>query len=297
MVASVRDRLRTLARQQNEDFNFTLMRYANERFLYRLSQSEHRRDFVLKGAMLLPRWGAEIARPTRDIDLLGFGDPATERLGRVFGEIAGFPVEPDGMVYHADQLGMEPIQGAQEYGGVRVRLPANLGNISLPIQIDVGFGDAITPSPVEAEYPTLLNLPAPVLRMYPLETVVAEKFEAMVRFALANTRLKDYYDLWSLAQTQSFDGPLLVEAIAATFARRGTQIPVATPTGLSPGFFEDGAKQRQWNSFLRRVAPTGPSTELRLVAEELTTFLMTPAVAAATGGAPPGRWDPDGGWR
>jgi predicted nucleotidyltransferase component of viral defense system len=295
LVASIRDRLRTLARQQREDYNFTLMRYANERFLYRLSRSAHRRDFVLKGAMLLPLWGAETYRPTRDIDLLGFGDPARERLGRIFGEIAALPVKPDGMAYHADQLSMEGIRG-QEYGGIRVRVPGTLGNIRLPVQIDVGFGDAITPPALEAEYPTLLNLPAPVLRMYPVETVVAEKFEAIVRFALANTRLKDFYDLWSVAQTRSVDGVTLVEALTNTFLRRGTPVPTSLPTGLSPDFFEDAAKQRQWSGFLRRVAPASLPVELRLVAENLTLFLMPPVIAAATGGAPPGRWGPDLGW-
>jgi len=295
LVASVRDRLRTLARQQREDYNFTLMRYANERFLYRLGRSPHRRDFVLKGAMLLPLWGAETYRPTRDIDLLGFGDPAMERLSRIFGEIASLPVEPDGMAYDADHVTIEPIRG-QEYGGIRVRVPGTLGNIRLPIQIDVGFGDAITPPPIEAEYPTLLDLPAPTLRMYPVETVIAEKFEAIVRFAQANTRLKDFYDLWRVAQTRSVDGATLVEALTNTFLRRGTLVPTSLPTGLSPEFFEDAAKQRQWTGFLTRVAPAGPSIELRLVAERLALFLMPPAIVAATGGTPPGRWDPDVGW-
>lgn len=296
IVASVRDRLRTLARRAGEDFNFTLMRYSNERFLYRLSRSEHKRDFVLKGAMLLPRWGAELARPTRDIDLLGFGNPAVERLTQVFGEIAALAVEPDGMEYHADQLGLETIQGTQDYGGVRIRVPANLGNILLPIQVDIGFGDAITPAPVEATYPTLLDLPAPILRMYPLETVVAEKLEALVRFALANTRLKDYYDLWTLAKSQLLDGDTLVEAITNTFARRGTQVPVTTPTGLTPDFVDDLAKQRQWSGFLKRAAPDQPAIEFRTVVEVIIDFLMPAAIAAATGRTSPGRWDPKTGW-
>jgi predicted nucleotidyltransferase component of viral defense system len=295
LVASVRDRLRALARQQREDYNFTLMRYANERFLYRLSQSAYRRDFVLKGAMLLPLWGTETYRPTRDIDLLGFGDPAWERLSRTFGEVAALSVEPDGMVYHADQVTVEAIRG-QEYGGVRVRVPGMLGNIRLPVQIDVGFGDAITPAALEAEYPTLLDQPAPVLRVYPVETVIAEKFEAIVRLALANTRLKDFYDLWRVAQTRSVDGATLVAALIATFRRRGTPVPRSLPTGLSPEFSEDAAKQRQWTGFLRRVAPASPSFELRRVAERLALFLMPPAIAAATRGVPPGRWDPELGW-
>ena len=142
----------------------------------------------------------------------------------------------------------------------------------------------------------MLNLPAPVLRIYPVETVIAEKLETLVRFALANTRLKDLYDLWTVARTRSVDGATLAGALSNTFLRRGTPIPTSLPTGLSPAFFEDPARQRQWTGFLGRVAPAGPAVELRLVAEKLALFLMPPAVAAATGGAPPGRWDPDLGW-
>jgi len=143
----------------------------------------------------------------------------------------------------------------------------------------------------------LLNFPAPVLRMYPVETVIAEKFETIVRFALANTRLKDLYDLWRLAQTRSIDGATLVEALINTFHRRGTLVPASLPSGLSPDFFEDAARQRQWSGFLRRVAFAGPTVELQLVAERLAHFLMPPAIAAATGGSPPARWDPDLGWQ
>ena len=242
-MASVQDRLRALARQQREDYNFTLMRFANERFLYRLSQSAYRRDFVLKGAMLLPLWGTDIYRPTRDIDLLGFGEPTWERLGRIFREVTALDVEPDGMAYAGDQVAVEGIRG-QAYSGARVRVPGALCNIRLPIQIDVGFGEAITPPAREAEYPTMLSLPAPVLRVYPVETVVAEKLETIVRIGLANTRLKDFYDLWNVAQTQSLDGATLVEAVSNTFRRRGTPVPTALPSGLSPTFFEDPSRQR-----------------------------------------------------
>jgi predicted nucleotidyltransferase component of viral defense system len=295
LVASIRDRLRAIARQQREDYNFTLMRYANERFLYRLSQSPHRHDFVLKGAMLLPLWGAAAYRPTRDIDLLGFGDPAQARLRDTFKAVVALEVEPDGMVYYADQVTVESIRG-QEYSGVRIRIPSTLGRSPLLVQADIGFGDAITPPATEAEYPTLLNLPALVLRVYPVETVVAEKFEAIVRFAQANTRLKDFYDLWSVAQTQSLDGATLVEALTRTFLRRGTPVPTSLPTGLGPDFFQDDAKQRQWVGFLRRVAPTGPAIEFHLVIEKLAVFLMPLAMAAAEGSTPPSRWDPDLGW-
>ena len=192
-------------------------------------------------------------------------------------------------------MAVEGIRG-QAYGGARVRVPGALGNIRLLIQIDVGFGDAITPPAREAEYPTMLSLPAPVLRVYPVETVVAEKLETIVRIGLANTRLKDIYDLWNVTQTRSLDGATLVEAVSNTFRRRGTPVPTALPTGLSAAFFEDPSRQRQWAGFLRLVAPNDPSIALGLVAERLALFLVPPMIAAATGSTPPGRWDPDPGW-
>jgi hypothetical protein len=200
------------------------------------------------------------------------------------------------MTYHADHLSVEPIRG-QAYGGVRVRVAGNLGNIDLPIQLDVAFGDVITPSTLEVEYPTLLGLPAPVLRVYPIETVVAEKFEAIVRFSLATTRLKDYYDLWSVARTQSIDGATLVQAVTSTFLQRGTEVPTIPPSGMSAAFVDDRAKQRQWAGLLNRISPTGPSVEFQQVVEKLNEFLMPPALASATGATPPVRWDPDRRWR
>lgn len=229
LVASVQARLRNLAKAHGEDYNFTLRRYANERFLYRLGQSPHRHDFVLKGGMLLPTLGGAVYRPTRDIDLLGFGEATIERLSSVFAGVVAITVQPDGLTFNADGLQAQPIQAVEGYGGIRVRLPVHLGNIPLDVQLDIGFGDAVTPAPVEAAYPTLLELPAPVLRMYPLETVVAEKFEAIVRFGLANSRIKDYYDLWTIARTQQIEGISQSDAIRNTFLRRQTPLPSVVP--------------------------------------------------------------------
>ena len=205
LAASVRQRLLNRARERSEDFNHLLTRYANERLLFRLAESAHRDEFVLKGATLFELWHDAVYRATRDVDLLGFGEPAVERVQAVFRELCAVDVEPDGLRFLEGSVRAERIRDAQEYGGVRVRLTADLDGARIALQVDIGFGDIVTPGVVEAEFPTLLDFPAPRLRTYPRETVVAEKFEAVVRLGIANTRMKDFYDLWAMATTFAFD--------------------------------------------------------------------------------------------
>jgi predicted nucleotidyltransferase component of viral defense system len=296
LPASVRQRLLNLSRERGEDFNYLLTRYGNERLLYRLARSQHRDQFVLKGAALFETWSESPHRATRDIDFLGFGDAATERFEGVFRELCAIEVEPDGLRMLEETVRAEEIRDQQEYGGVRVRLTADLDGAQIALQVDIGFGDAVTPGIEEADFPTLLEFPAPNLRMYPRETVVAEKFEALVRLGIVNTRMKDFYDLWSLARLFSFDGALLSRAIAATFERRGTALPVEAPTALSPEFVDDATKQRQWSAFLAR---SGLEADLALadVAVALRRFLLPPSLAAATGEPFVGEWPPGGDWR
>ena len=194
LAASVRQRLLNRARERGEDFNYLLTRYANERLLFRLAESAHRDQFVLKGATLFELWHDAVHRATRDVDLLGFGEPALERMRAIFRELCIVDVEPDGLCFLETSVRAERIHDGQEYGGVRVRLAADLDGARITLQLDIGFGDAVTPGVVEAKFPTLLDFPAPRLRTYPRETVVAEKFEAVVRLGIANTRMKDFYD-------------------------------------------------------------------------------------------------------
>jgi len=201
LPASVRQRLLNLSRERGEDFNFTLTRYANERLLYRLARSPYRDQFVLKGAALFQVWSESLYRPTRDVDLLGFGDSTATGIGSVFHELCVLEVEPDGLRLLPDSVRAEEIRDQQEYGGLRVHLMADLDGAQIALQVDVGFGDAVTPGIEEADFPTLLDFPAPHLRTYPRETVIAEKFEAMVRLGIVNTRMKDFYDVWQLART------------------------------------------------------------------------------------------------
>jgi predicted nucleotidyltransferase component of viral defense system len=205
--ASVRQRLLNLAGQTNQDFGLLLTKYALERLLYRLSVSNHRDDFVLKGALLFQLWTSEPCRPTRDLDLLGQGDGSTERYRTIFTKLCSQEVEDDGLTFLSDTIRVEKIRDEEDYEGVRVLLTAHLANARIPLQIDVGFGDVISPGPVELEYPTLLPFPAPKLRAYSKESVVAEKFEAMVKLGMANSRMKDFYDLWVMARRFEFRGP------------------------------------------------------------------------------------------
>jgi len=293
LPASVRQRLLNLSRERGEDYNFTLTRYANERLLYRLGRSPYRDQFVLKGAALFQVWSDSLYRPTRDIDLLGFGDSTAARIERVFRELCVLEVEPDGLRLLEDSVRAEEIREQQEYGGIRVHLMADLAGAWIAVQVDIGFGDAVTPGVEEADFPTLLEFPAPHLRTYPRETVVAEKFETMVRLGIVNTRMKDFYDVWQIARIFSFDGASLSRAIVATFERRGTPVPDAAPVALSAEFIEERANQ--WSAFLGRSGVIG-SADLSDVVGLLARFLLPPSSAAAAGEPFALRWPPGGDW-
>ncbi|MDE2462331.1 MAG: nucleotidyl transferase AbiEii/AbiGii toxin family protein, partial [Alphaproteobacteria bacterium] len=252
--ASVRARLTRIAQERKEDVHLALTRYAIERFLYRLGQSPHRDRFVLKGAMLFSLWAPTPYRATGDLDLLGYGDAAPERIASVFRDICIIDVADDGVVFKPETLRAEPARAEDEYSGVRAAMIAEMAGARLSIQIDVGFGDAVTPAAREIDYPSLLDMPTPRLLAYPPETVVAEKFQALVALGMLNSRMKDFFDLWAIGETFSFDGSVLAEAIRATFARRDTALPRQTPIALTAAFAEDAAKQAQWRGFLRRTA-------------------------------------------
>lgn len=257
VAASIRQRLLNLARERGEDFQQVLVSYALERLLYRLAQSGYRERFVLKGALLFRLWFDLAQRPTRDVDFLGFGDAEPEQCAAVFRELAAMErSSEDGLVFDAASVRAVEIRKEAGYPGVRVNMTAMLDGARIPVQCDIGFGDAVTPAPLEQTYPTLLDLPAPVLAVYPLETVVAEKLEAMVKLAGFNSRVKDYFDLWVLMRYEKIDRTLLPGAIRATFARRQTALPAALPAGLTQEFA--AARQVMWQAFLARSQLTAP---------------------------------------
>jgi predicted nucleotidyltransferase component of viral defense system len=274
-----------------------LTRYALERVMYRLSRSTHRDQFILKGAMLFSLWGGEPHRPTRDLDLLGRGTIDIPRLEQVFREVIGVEVEDDGLEFLPETVRGERIREDEEYEGVRVHLEARLAAARIKVQIDVGFGDVVTPVAEEIDYPVLLDFPAPRLRAYPRETVVAEKFEAMVKLGIANSRMKDFYDLWVMSRDFSFEGETLSRAIEATFRRRGTELPTALPLALTQEFSDDSAKKAQWAAFTRRLDQGANNQTLTEVVAALKGFLMPPALEAARGEPFVKEWLPSGPWR
>ena len=296
-AASARVRLLDLARARGEDFQLVLTRYGLERLMYRLSQSAHAERFVLKGAMLFLLWSDEPHRPTRDVDFLGRGDMSDDALRQIFRDVCTIAVDGDGVTFDPQSVQVEPIRDATEYGGMRVTLAGELSGARIPLQADIGVGDAVTPGPVTADYPVLLDGPAPALATYPRESVVAEKYQAMVEFGIANSRMKDYYDLWVLAGEYAFDSATLEEAIRNTFERRRTVIPEGTPTGLRAEFFGDRHKLAQWRAFLSRMRPAPPDAvpELEAVCEVLDAFLAVPT-RAARGDDLRSHWPPGGPW-
>lgn len=252
LAASVQARLLNIAKAEGHDYGQVLTKFALERLLYRLSQSTHADSFLLKGALLFDLWFDVPLRPTRDIDLLGFGLAELPHVIGVFDDLCSITVN-DGIVFVAESIKAEEIRKEANYAGIRISMIGLLGTARTAIQVDIGYGDAVTPAAETAIYPVLLkDFPAPELRVYPRYTVVAEKLETLTTLGIANTRMKDYFDLWVLHEQGEFDQEILRTAIAATFDRRGRSIPTRLPVGLSDEYSNDAQKQRQWEAFLKK---------------------------------------------
>ena len=293
--ASIRDRLLNKARTRNLDYNMVLTRYALERMLYRMSISEQRDQFLLKGALLFDLWFDVPHRPTHDADFLGFGSAEIPHIVQVFQGICSIEIE-DGIVFQPDSVMATKIRKEANYAGIRVTLLGMLGSARCPVQIDIGFGDAVVPDPDEVHYPVILSeMPEPRLRAYPRYTVVAEKLEALTSLGMLNSRMKDYFDLWVLARHSDFDGPILSQAVAATFERRRTPIPHGAPIGLSDEFINDVQKNRQWQAFLCKNALD--SMPLATVIADLREFLLPVLASVDTGGSYDMAWWCREGWR
>jgi len=278
-AASVRQRLLNLAKERGEDFNFVLLRFGLERLLFRLGQSRYAETFVLKGAMLFPLWSGSPHRATKDMDLLGVGSPDIPRLVAAFRQVAAVEVD-DGVTFLPETVAGAAIREDAIYDGIRITLEGRLGAAKLALQVDVGFGDAVTPAPIETSYPVLLpEMSAPRLRVYARETAIAEKLEAMVSLGIGNSRMKDFFDIWYLAQTFEFDEEVLGAAIRATFTRRRTSLPAETPIALTAAFAEDPAKAMQWRAFVARSRLVGTAPSLPQVIAILVAFVQPVLVA------------------
>jgi hypothetical protein len=295
LAASVHGRLQNHARASKRPFNELLQYFAMERFLYRLSKSPHRSRFVLKGALLLHVWDAPLARATKDLDFLGHLENSLENLAQVVREVCAIEVEPDGVMFDLTTVKAERIKEDADYEGVRVRFVGLLGKARVAMQIDVGFGDVVTPRAESITYPTLLDFPAPKLSGYPRETVIAEKFQAMVYLRTINSRMKDFYDVWLLASQYAFDGEPLAKAIAATFSNRQTSIDVA-PIAFSSDFTEQASTLAQWRAFTSRLPHVQCPEKLSEVVTVLARFLLPVARACASTEGFEQHWTPGGPW-
>ena len=291
LSASILARLLTLAKQRGDDYNLLLNRFGMERLLARVSTSPHADRFLLKGALLFALWYDTPHRPTRDADLLGFGPDDEANLIATFRDIAAMDLG-DGIVFAPDSVKADAIREDNTYGGTRITLVARIGSARCALQIDVGFGDAVTPGTQTVAYPTLLgDFPAPTLRVYPVYTVIAEKYQAMVMLGQANSRMKDFFDLAVIARRTELDGATLAAAIAATFARRQTALPTGRPLALTQQFSEDAAKLRQWQAFLNKnrieAASLGETVAL------LDDLLWPPTQVATASSQATATWRPE----
>jgi hypothetical protein len=281
VAASIRQRLLDHAKRHQAAFQDILVRYGTERLLYRLSRSGHRDRFLLKGAVLFAAWAGAPHRPSRDVDLLGLQPASADQMLEMFRDIVLAPVASDGLEFDSYSLRAIEIAEQEDSPGVRLTLRASLDRAFIPLQIDVAFGQAVVPAPGLVELPVLLDLPAPRLRAYPPEAVVAEKFEAVVKLGMINSRLKDFYDLWYILTNLTLPPPQLAAALAATFARRGTPLPFEAPVALTAAFSNPASRQRQWTAFLDRA---GIAPARRPTLDQVTTVIshrLMPAVRSA----------------
>lgn len=278
---SVKDRLLQIARQRNESFTNLLIRYAIERLLYRLSKSEYSKKFVLKGAALFNYWYGEPHRATLDADFSVRNRISTAETEDIIRKICIVEAEDDGLIFLSESVSSSEIRVEDAYQGVRTKLKAKLGKAVIPIQLDIGFGDFITPPPEEIEYPTLLDFPAPKLTAYTPETSIAEKVQVIIERGIQNSRIKDYYDVWFLIDTFEIDEAKLQSAIKEVFNRRKTIFPKGVPTGLSREFIEDGQKKAQWKSFQKKIGNKEADVSLENMVVGIRDFILPVIEAAA----------------
>lgn len=298
-ASSIRARLLAHAKTNGDDFQRVLTRYAIERLLFRLSQTEAVERYVLKGAMLFVTWPRHVLRPTGDLDLLGRGDPAPEVLKELFTRICQVELADDGILFDATTLKVEEVREADKYQGARLSLNAGLAGAVITVLIDIGFGDNVYPPPKQETFPSLLSgLPEANILMYPPETVIAEKFEAMIRFGETNGRIKDFYDVWVTTRTFPFDLGSVVEAVGGTLRRRETVMPTDMPVGLTDAFAAIAEERGLWTGFLRRSPPAMEPPPFRQLQDELRSFFRPIIASLSVPEGARGHWDPDGNaWR
>ncbi|MCG8521344.1 MAG: nucleotidyl transferase AbiEii/AbiGii toxin family protein, partial [Pseudomonadales bacterium] len=270
--ASIHQRLLNTSKQSGRRFNDLVMYYALERFLYRLSQSEYAERFILKGGLMMNVWQTTVTRVTRDIDLLGRFDCNPESIAQVVSAICDTDIDDDGLIFDSESVNTKSITEDADYQGVRAQFRGYFGKMPLAMQIDFGFSDTVSPKPTVISYPTLLDHPSAKLLAYNRETVVAEKFEAMVKLGELNSRMRDFFDIWALSQCFNFDGNVLADAIRSTFTRRGTELEVS-PACFEDSFAKMSDKNAQWKSFLRTANVSEAPANFSDVIDHIRNFI------------------------
>ncbi len=292
IAASIRQKLKNQARQSKRPFAELLQYYAMERFLYRLTQSSHANRFILKGALMLRVWQSPQFRPTMDIDMLGKTSNEIDSICTQVTDIISVETD-DGVAFDPGTIRGERIKEDADYEGVRVRFIGTLDNARVNMQIDIGFGDIIHPEPIEADLPTILDSPPPRLLCYSRESTIAEKFEAMIKLGILNSRMKDFYDIWLLPRQFEFDGSELAEAIRLTLENRGTEIPDVI-TAFTDEFVM--AKGKQWAAFRKRLNLEQVPADFAEVVAGVESFLQPIASALSAGGQFPEKWSISDYW-
>ena len=291
--ASVRQRLLNRARRDQRPFNELLQYYAMERFLYRMSQSVHADQFILKGALMLRVWRSPTLRPTMDIDLLGKTNTDEYNLVEQFRDILAVDVGEDGLIFDSDSIKTERIAEDADYEGTRILFSGKLGTARILMQIDIGFGDVVYPGVEKADLPTILDFPAARMLCYSRESLISEKCEVMVKRGELNSRMKDFYDIWMLSRQFNFVGTTLAEAIRLTFKKRGTTVPPEFEI-LRESFLE--SKQIQWMAFRKKLKQEYLPEEFKEITIAIYKFL-TPIVAAISSNqTSPKNWTAPGPW-
>lgn len=295
LPASVHQKLLNKATESSRPFNELLQYFAMERFIYRLSKTRHANKFILKGALMFSVWGSPASRPTKDIDLLGKTSNDIHKIENIMKDACKIKVEPDGMTFDEESVVGEPIAEDADYEGVRVTLQATLGNARVSLQIDIGFGDVVSPRPFKISYPTILDFPAPKLSGYTKETAIAEKLQAMVKLGILNSRMKDFYDIWLMTRMFDFKGEDLVNAIQKTFKNRKTDI-IARPPVFDANFCNDKNKQTQWKAFITKSKLINAPADFCSVVADIEKFLSPVLDAIVAGETLRKRWEVPDTW-
>jgi len=295
--ASVRAQLQNKAKESNSPFAEVLQYYGMERFLYRISKSEYVNKFILKGALLFDVWQLKERRTTLDIDFLARFDNRIASIEKVIKTFCKVAVVPDGLAFDSETVKGQRIKEEAEYEGVRVKFVGFLDRSRVPMQIDVGFGDSIYPRPKTIEYPVILDFPKPKLKGYSLESVISEKFEAMIKLGLLNSRMKDFYDIWLMKRQFDFNGLNLSEAIKRTFTHRRTDLPKKRPIFAEEIYDEKSDRQTLWKAFLKKGDIKNVPEKLAITAVEIENFLIKPITAVNKAQKFDGQWKAPGPWK